>query len=179
MISSPKRRTLLLRVTTCTPSIGLGRAPPGTSLHSPTEGRYTSVEARFFEVEYWPPVTSNTWRTFTHERIGVFYQNQVEFYPFVITGQETGASMISSFCIESRAEVLNPPLFSIPGHSSEGILTSSHQNCVCVRVWYWACPPVMWRWSANVTSYLSLTLYYVSEEMMRWLYCCHVVTSQK
>ena len=40
MIISPKRRTLLSRVTTRTPSIGLGRAP-GTSLHSPSEGWYS------------------------------------------------------------------------------------------------------------------------------------------
>ena len=60
IVSSPKRRTLLFRVTTRTPDIGLGRAPPGTSLHSPAEGRYTSVEARRSQLESWPPVTSNT-----------------------------------------------------------------------------------------------------------------------
>ena len=60
MIFSPKKRTLLLRVTTRTPCIGLGRAPPGTSLHTPSEGRYTSVEAIRGSMPPLPPVTSNT-----------------------------------------------------------------------------------------------------------------------
>ena len=61
MIFSPKRSTLLLKVTTRNPHIGLGRSPPGTSLHSPAEGWYTSVEARRSFLESRPPVTRNTW----------------------------------------------------------------------------------------------------------------------
>ena len=61
IIFSPTRRTLLFSVTTRIPNIGLGRAPPGTSLHSPAEGRYTSVEARRLTAWSTPPVTSNTW----------------------------------------------------------------------------------------------------------------------
>ena len=63
-IFSPKSRTLLLRVTTRMPYIGLGRAPPGTSLHSPADGRYISVEASWFMFETVPPVTNNTWIIF-------------------------------------------------------------------------------------------------------------------
>ena len=79
--------------------------------------------------------------------------------------------MISSSSFESQAEVFYPPLFPIPRHGCEGLVTSSHKHCICVRFWYWACPPVMWIWSANVTSYLRLTLYYIAEGMMMWHYC--------
>ena len=48
--------------------------------------------------------------------------------------------MIPLSNFESRAEVLYPPLLTIPGHSGEGLAASSHQNCVCVQVWYRACP---------------------------------------
>ena len=176
MSFSPKMKTLLLRVTTRTPSIGLGRAPPGTSLHSPAEGRYTSVEASNRRLKLEPPVTSNTCNNYLK---GLFIQAHMLLYPFIILVNKTGAAMPQSSSIKSWAEVLYPPFLAIPGHSSEGVTTSSHQLCVCVRVWYWAGPPVMWRWSANVTSYLSLTLSYISEGMMIWHDHCDCLWHQR
>ena len=175
MIFSPKRRTLLLRVTTRTPLTGLGRAPPKTSLHSPAEGWYTSVEART-SLPKWvnhlmPPVTRNTCKSFKDYLFRITWY----LYPFIILGNITGTSMRKPSSFESRAEVLYPPLLPIPGHSGAGAApSSSHQHCICVRVWYWACHPVMWRWSANVTSYLSLTMSYTAEEMICWIFCYHV-----
>ena len=89
--------TLLLRVTTRTPHIGLGRAPPGTSLHSPAEGRYTSVEARC-SLPVHPPVTSNTCTNYLK---GLFIQDHMILYPFIILGIITGASMICASSVES------------------------------------------------------------------------------
>ena len=139
---SPKSRTLLLRVTTRTPLIGLGRAPPGTSLHSPTEGRYTSVETRTPGPQtpgprnqncHRPPVTRSTCKN--HLK-GLFIQDHIILYPFIILGNITGASMPKSSNSESRAEVLYPPLLAISGHSGGSVESSSYQHCVCFRVWY-------------------------------------------
>ena len=64
--------------------------------------------------------------------------------------------MTISSSFESWAEVLNPALLPIPGHSGEGLEASSHQHCVSVRVWYSACPAVMWRCQPiSVASYTS------------------------
>ena len=46
--------------------------------------------------------------------------------------------MVISSSIEYRAEVLDPPLLAIPGHSVGGVQTSCEQHCVSVSVWYGA-----------------------------------------
>ena len=142
MVFSPKRRTLLLRVTTHTWDIGPGRAPPGTSLHSPAEGRYTSVEASNRRLKLEPPVTSNTCNNYLK---GLFIQAHMLLYPFIILVNITATSMPKSSSFKSWAEVLYPPLLAIPRHRAVVVVTSRHQHCVCVRVWYWACLPLMWR----------------------------------
>ena len=83
--------------------------------------------------------------------------------------------------IKSRAEILFPPSLAISGHNgayyhysnivSHHPVTSSQQHCVCVRVWYWACLPVMWRWSVNITIYINITLSHISKGMMPWQNC--------